>query len=82
MSKRQMGILLGVVLLLSVIVIAVLYPKRTQEVGFGCQSDTVSEKLFHGRVDRPVINHAVSFNGSDIVTVIHKGYSPAATNVI
>lgn len=32
MSKRQMGILLGVVLLLSVIVIAVLYPKRTQEV--------------------------------------------------
>lgn len=52
MSKRQMGILLGVVLLLSVIVIAVLYPKRTQEVGFGCQSDTVSRKTIP-RESRP-----------------------------
>ncbi|UOZ00084.1 hypothetical protein [Enterobacter cloacae] len=74
MSKRQMGILLGVVLLLSVIVIAVLYPKRTQEVGFGCQSDTVSRKNYStGESTALSLTTLFLFNGSDIVTVIHKG---------
>ncbi|EMG9279518.1 TPA: hypothetical protein LZ354_003176 [Enterobacter cloacae subsp. cloacae] len=69
-----MGILLGVVLLLSVIVIVLLYPKRTQEEGFGCQSDTVSRKNYStGETTGLALTTLFLFNSSDIVTVIHKG---------
>ncbi|AFM57821.1 hypothetical protein SJ090_20280 [Enterobacter cloacae] len=74
MSKRNLSLFLGVVLLISVIAIVLFYPQRTQEEGFGCQSDTVSRKTYStGESTGLSLTTLFLFNSSDIVTVIHKG---------
>ncbi|MCK7417755.1 hypothetical protein [Enterobacter cloacae] len=74
MSKRNLSLFLGVVLLISVIAIVLFYPQRTQEEGFGCQSDTVSRKIYStGESTGLSLTTLFLFNSSDIVTVIHKG---------
>lgn len=74
MSKLNLSIVLGVVMLLSGIAFLLFHPERTQEEGFGCQSDTVSWKKYStGESADMSLTTLFLFNSNDIVTVIHKG---------
>jgi len=74
MSKRYLSILLSGVLLLAVIAIALFYPEKNQEKGFGCQSDTISRKTYStGETTGLSLTTLLLFNSKDMITVIHKG---------
>jgi len=67
-------VLSGVVLVLSTIALLLFYFTRTQDEGFGCQSDTVSWKTYStGDSTDMSLTTLFLFNSKDVVTVIHKG---------
>ncbi|TCB91579.1 hypothetical protein E0L20_14875 [Enterobacter wuhouensis] len=69
-----MSVLSGVVLVLSTIALLLFYFMRTQDEGFGCQSDTVSWKTYStGDSTDMSLTTLFLFNSKDVVTVIHKG---------
>src|SRR5690606_38232439 len=71
---HNLSVLFGVVVVLSVIALLFFYFMRTQEEGFGCQSDTVSWKTYSsGDLTDMSLTTLFLFNSTDVVTVIHKG---------
>ncbi|WP_326469217.1 hypothetical protein VPX56_00375 [Enterobacter wuhouensis] len=74
MSRTKLSVLSGVVLVLSTIALLLFYFTRTQDEGFGCQSDTVSWKTYStGESTDMSLTTLFLFNSKDVVTVIHKG---------
>lgn len=74
MSRTKLSVLSGVVLVLSTIALLLFYFTRTQDEGFGCQSDTVSWKTYStGDSTDMSLTTLFLFNSKDVVTVIHKG---------
>lgn len=74
MSRTKLSVLSGVVLVLSTIALLLFYFTRTQDAGFGCQSDTVSWKTYStGDSTDMSLTTLFLFNSKDVVTVIHKG---------
>ncbi|WP_235843287.1 hypothetical protein [Enterobacter huaxiensis] len=74
MSRTKLSVLSGVVLVVSAIALLLFYFMRTQDEGFGCQSDTVSWKTYStGDLTDMSLTTLFLFNSKDVVTVIHKG---------
>ena len=69
-----MSVLFSIVLALSAIALLWIYFTRTQDEGFGCQSDTISWKTYStGELTDMSLTTLFLFNNKDVVTVIHKG---------
>ena len=74
MSRTKMSVLFSIVLALSVIALLWVYFTRTQDEGFGRQSDTISWKTYStGESTDMSLTTLFLFNNKDVVTVIHKG---------
>ena len=74
MLRTKLSVLLGAVLLVATIALLLFYFMRTQDEGFGCQSDTVSWKTYStGESTDMSLTTLFLFNSKDVVTVIHKG---------
>uniref|UniRef100_UPI001F07BBF3 hypothetical protein n=1 Tax=Enterobacter hormaechei TaxID=158836 RepID=UPI001F07BBF3 len=74
MSRTKMSVLFSIVLALSAIALLWIYFTRTQDEGFGCQSDTISWKTYStGELTDMSLTTLFLFNNKDVVTVIHKG---------
>ncbi|WP_417313539.1 hypothetical protein [Enterobacter sp.] len=74
MSKINLSLLLGMVVLISAVSLFLFHPERHEDEGFGCQSDTVAWKTYStGNSAGMSLTTLFLFNSKDVATVIHKG---------